>query len=53
MVEFGRYGNSLEGNENVRGLGLQLAECLSSMQEALGALASPHGTFTEHSEAHL
>lgn len=53
MVEFGRYGNSLEGNENVRGLGLRLAECLSSMQEALEVLASIHGTLTGRSEAHL
>lgn len=53
MVDTGRYGNSLEGNENVRGLGLQLVECLSSMQEALDALASIHGTLTGHIEAHL
>lgn len=33
MVEADGCGNSLQGDENVLGLGLQLLECLPSMPE--------------------
>lgn len=42
MVEADGCGNSLQGDENVLGLGLQLLECLPSMPEGLEALASIH-----------
>lgn len=44
MVEVDGYGNSLEGNENVLGLGLQLVEYFPSLQEAVEVLASIHST---------